>query len=374
MADDARKCMEALDRNKQDITMLWLLRHVEWLEQCKAGRELTDWARYRMQVSLKVASGDAFQQEVTREFKRRGIKPVAPERVVDNWSKDKTKRMCMDAGWPKPFFPVMLQTRPGPDEKGGTFMMFSSWQDAVHALVRMSQTKKYRGRDRVHPAEMVYENQVVDLDGYDYPCRLILDCDAKLSEHEGQTVESLTRLIEEVPQWFCKRLVELGAIKPTDRVVVYEKEKSREGKASRHYIFNIMGFSTWDTQDVLAKIFGGELEKQREREAKEKVKRPVALKAWQMVDPVPHHGRGQYSCLGFFDRKKKETQYPCLTRRLEIVNGEVVKRKTCKVARDESGLDHPQALALLHEACYSCLVPEFITMDRQFFVQRTVIS
>lgn len=368
----ARRCIEALDANRQDYTMLWLLKRVEWLEQCKAGRELTDWARNRMEVPMTIASGEEFQAEVSREFKSRGIKPVAPERVVDNWSKDKAKQMCLDAKWPKPYFPVMLQTRPGPKQKGGAFIMFSSWQDAMFALQRMAGTGLYRGREREYGAEMVYENQIVDMAGYDYPCRLILDCDAKISEHgEGHTVESLTRLIEEVPQWFVKRLVQIGAIKSTDRVVVYEKEKSRENKASRHYIFNIMGFSTWDTQAVLREIFGAEQQKERERESKKS--KAVALPVWKMVDTVPHHGRGQYSVLGFFDRNKKETEYPCITRRLEILNGEVMSSKPCKVSRAESGLDHPLALVMLHRTCYSSQVADFVTLDRKFMVQRTVI-
>lgn len=385
--DMARRCMEALDRNGQDITMLWLLKDVEWLEQCKAGRELTDWVRNRMEVPTKIASGEEFQAEVLREFKSRGgVRPVAPERVVDHWSKTPAKQLCLDAKWPKPFFPVMLQLNPrkpggpGGDSRKlpGAFVIFSCWQDAMLALRDMAIKRKFQGKDRWYAVEMVYENQIVDMGaeegtGYDYPCRLILDCDAKISEHgEGHTLESLKELIQQVPAWFVRRLVEIGAIKSTDRVVVFEKEKSRDNKASRHYIFNIMGYSTWDTKAVFDEIFAKEHEKEKELLAKKGVQKSVALPAWKMVDTVPHHGRGQYSVLGFFDKDKKETEYPCTTRRLEIVDGKIVSIRSSKLTRDRSNMDCPTALAMLQEACYSCFVPEFVTMHSKYMVQHSV--
>lgn len=365
------------------MTMLWLLKRPEWVEQCKAGRDLTDWVSNIMGIPLKVARSDEFQQEVLRVFVERGIRPIAPERVVDCWSKGPAKEMVLAAGWPKPFFPVMLQCRPGPDKPGsGAFIVFSSWQDAMIALAKISGARLYRGKDKDYPTEMVYENQVVDMAGYDYPCRLILDCDAKPSEFgDKYTVEELARKIDEVPAFFCKRLVEIGAIQATDRVVVIEKEKSRPGKASKHLVFNIMGFSTWDTQAVLREIFATELDKEKLADekalAKGQTRLPFAgtLPAWKMVDQVPHHGRGQYSVLGFYDSKKGEVEYPCLTRRLEIVDGRVVSCKACKVSRAESGLrNNERALSLLHDACYTCFVPDFITMDAKFMVQRTAVS
>lgn len=371
----ATRCIEELDKHRLDITMLWLLKHPEWLERCRAGRDLTSWVRM-MQVPMHIAKGEAFQGEVQREFKRRGIREVAPERVVDHWSKDPAKQLCLDAKWPKPYFPVMLQLNPR--KPGGAFLIFSSWQDAMLALRNISMQRKFKGKDKWYAVDMVYENQIVDMGGkdgtgYDYPCRLILDCDAKISEHgEGHTLESLKGLIEQVPAWFARRLVEIGAIRSTDRVVVFEKEKSRHNKASRHYIFNIMGYSTWDTNAVLFEIFGKEHEAEKVLMKKENSKKPPGLPAWKMVDIVPHHGRGQYSVLGFFDKDKQETEYPCITRRLEIVNGELKSIKPCKVSRKESSLDHPGALRMLHDACYSCFVPEFVTMDSKYMVQRSV--
>jgi len=375
MAEEARRCIAELDSKRQDITMLWLLREREWLERGKATRELRDWLQNTAKVSLKVAAGDEFQREVRREFSARGVRPVAPERAVESWRKDTAKDMCLNARWPRPCFPVMLQTRPGSEERGaGAFVVFSCWQDAMLALVKMSKTRSYKGQSRNYAADVVYENQLADMGGYDLPCRLILDCDAKLKEHgEGHTLESLQGLIDQVPAWFVRRLVEIGAIKPTDRVVVFEKEKSRHNKASRHYIFNIMGFSTWDTTTVLFEIFGKEHEKEKKLMEAGQVKKPPALPVWKMVDIVPHHGRAQYSVLGFFDRDKQETEFPCITRRMEIVNGEVKSMRRSQVSRADSSLKHPTALKMLHDTCYSCFAPEFVTMHPKFMVQRSVL-
>ncbi len=386
MTDHAQRCIAAMDESRLDITMLWLLKQPEWLEQCRAGRELTNWVR-KMEVPMHVAKSPEFQGEVLREFKSRGgARPVAPERYVDHWSKDPAKQLCLNANWPKPYFPVMLQLnprKPGDAELRklpGRFLIFSCWQDAILALQQISLTKKFKDSDgRWFPVTMIYENQIVDMGGrqgtgYDYPCRLILDCDAKLKEHgEGHTLESLQGLIDQVPAWFVRRLVEIGAIKRTDRVVVFEKEKSRHNKASRHYIFNIMGFSTWDTTTVLFEIFGKEHEKEKKLMEAGQVKKPPALPVWKMVDIVPHHGRAQYSVLGFFDRDKQETEFPCITRRMEIVNGEVKSLRRSQVSRADSSLKHPTALKMLHDTCYSCFAPEFVTMHPKFMVQRSVL-
>ncbi len=376
----ATRCIEALDSNQQDITMLWWLQQPKWLQQFKAGRDLLDWAMNTMGIPPREFTSDGFQREVTKAFEKRRVRPVAPDRVVANWKKDRAKEMCLAERWPKPYFPVMLQTRPGDGQEGsGSFIVFSSWQDAVIALREMAKTKRfhYAKEKRSYAATMVYENQLVDMDGYDYPCRIILDCDAKEAQFGGKyTLGQLGEAISRVPEWFARRLVEIKAIKPTDEVVVYEKEKSREGKASRHYVFNIVGLSTWDTQAVLREIFWTELEKEREAERQQKKLKESSLPApWHVTDPVPHHGRGQYSVLGFFDAKKGETQCPAITRKMVIVDGKLAKEPTpCKISREDSTLDHPLALQLLHRACYSCPVKDFVTMDPKFMTQRQVCA
>ena len=368
--------------------MLWLLKNTRWLEEFRFGMDLLDWVRNIMKVSFTVCGGKEFQQEVSREFSERGIRPVAPERCVESWKKDIAKEKCINAKWPKPYSPVMLQTRPGEGHQGsGAFVMFSSWQDAMIALQKIAETKSYTGADgKRYPAEMVYENQIADMYGYDYPCRIILDCDAKLKEFDGKySIEELCQSIDKVPEFFARRLIEIGAIEKTDVVVVYEKEKSREGKASRHYITNIKGRSTWETQQVLGEIFGAELEKMREaadkavnagggdgKKRKKSEEVPAIPEPWQVTDTVPHHGRGQYSVLGFFDKKKGETEYPCITRKWRIVGGKVVSRKACNVTRAESTLKHKMALQMLHKTCYTCPVDDFITIHKKFMTQKQV--
>ena len=384
MAAQARECIEALDARQQDITMLWSLKNPAWLRNFKAGRELLDWSANIVGVPESVSKGEDFQLEVKDEFRRRGIRAVAPERVVDFPRKDPVKEMCMDAKWPKPFFPVMLQTRPGPTQPGcGAFIMFSSWQDAMIALRIMAGTKRYKGKHTLYPAEMVFENQVTDMHGYDFPCRIILDCDAKPSEFGGRyTLEQLGEAIDSVAEWFAKRLVEIGAIKDTDRLIVFEKEKSRKDKASRHLIFNITARSTWETQHILRVIFGEEKLKAEAAERlaasgkKSKAREPEIPEPWRVVDAVPHHGRGQYSVLGFFDRKKGESENPNISKRMVIVNGKTVpdKRTAGLISRTDCIPENPLFLELLRRACYSCPTDEFVTIHPKFMLQKQVFS
>ena len=385
MAEDAQRCMQELDRKRQDITMLWLLKDTGWLERAKATRELRAWVQNTMGVRLQVAGGDKFQREVRRVFQERGVLPVAPERVVESWRKDTAKDMCLNAQWPKPCFPVMLQTRPGSEDRGaGAFVVFSCWQDAMHALVKMSKTRSYKAPQRSYAADVVYENQLVDMGGYDLPCRLILDCDAKVSEFDGRfTVEELDEVIDGAAEWFSRRMVEVGVISPEAAVVVYEKDKSRKGKASRHLIFNVLGYSTWDLQAILRLIVGAEVEKEKQAEASAKAKEQTRMPfdgkrppAWRLIDTVPHHGRGQYSVMGFYDAKRKgEVEYPCIKRRLTIVHGRrVAPPRPCVIAREDSDLSHAMALNMLHRTCFTCLVHDFITIDPKFMVQRTPVS
>ena len=346
MAAEARKCIEALDGRQQDITMLWYLKEPGWLKNFKAGLELLDWSVNIMEVQERVSARPDFQKEVSMEFKRRGVRAVAPDRVVDCWQKDTTKEMCMAAKWPKPFFPVMLQTRPGPTQtECGAFVMFSSWQDAMLALQIMSRTKRYKGKEKSYPAEMVFENQVGDMHGYDFPCRIILDCDAKPSDFGGKfTLEQLEDSIDGVAVWFTNRLIELGAIKESDKIVVYVKHK---------------------------------LDKEENPgDKKRKAPEPDSLEPWRVVDRVPHHGRGQYSVLGFFDKKKGETEYPTLSKRLVIVNGEMAldKMTTGRVSRSECTPDNPLFLELLRRACYTCPVEDFVTINPKFMVQKQVVE
>jgi hypothetical protein len=71
-------------------------------------------------------------------------------------TKQEVRDKCLEAKWPTPYFPVMLQTRP----KGavgftkrevmtraelGVFVLFSCWQDALFALMNMAGTRTFKG-------------------------------------------------------------------------------------------------------------------------------------------------------------------------------------------------------------------------------------
>ncbi len=65
------------------------------------------------------------------------------------------------------------------------------------------------------------------------------------------SLEEMEKSVQQVPAWFVRRLVEIKALKKSDKVVVVEKDKSRAGKVSKHYTFNILGLSKGDIFQVL---------------------------------------------------------------------------------------------------------------------------
>ena len=399
MVEAARRCIAALDSKKQDISMLFLLSQPDWLQRFPAGSRLVDWVRGEVKLLLGHVCNEDFRLEVRREFQSRGIRPIAPERYVYATTKEEAKNLCSSAGWPEPFFPVMLQTRPKGDQgfdrkaktkdqpKGprGVFIMFSCWPDAFFALIRMAATKQFKG----YAADIIFENQIVDMGPkkLSFPCRIILDCDAKKSEFDNQfEVEELEGVIDRVAPWFVGELVRIGALKPTDRVVCFEKKKSRKGKASRHLIFDIMGISTMDTREVLDRIFLTPLAKAKEERRLEeerraenpppKKQRPPSRKVLtplDVTDPAPMHGRGQFSTLLWYNPEKGEDEYPVVEYRLEIINGKVTKKTRLNVGRSESGPEHPKALSLLHCCCYSSFLAEFNVLSPDFLINKTVI-
>lgn len=402
MADAARRCIAALDAQKQDISMLFLLSKPAWLERFAAGRILIEWLRNDVKLKTGEVAPREFQAEVRRVFESRGIVPVAPERCVHATTKQEVRDRCLQAKWPTPFFPVMLQTRPEgaagfgrkeprKAEKLGVFILFSCWPDALHALIAMAGTKTYKG----YAADFVFENQVVDFGPKQlkFPCRIILDCDAKVAEFNDEyDIEELQQSIDQVAPWFVKQLVTLKAIKPTDEVVCYQKNKSRPGKASAHLIFGIMGISTDDIREVLDRIFVEPWRKEQERlklEAEKAAKRaesgedppkkkkqrlaPRKLpEPWQVADRSTMHGRNQFSTLFFKNPDKNEKEFPCIGYKLLIMNGEVKQRLRLPFTRAEFCPENPQALSLLRCCCYSSFMPEFVTLSPDFMMERGV--
>lgn len=382
--------------------MLFLLSKPAWLERFAAGRILIEWLRNDVKLKTGEVAPREFQAEVRREMESRGIVPVAPERCVYALTKQEARDKCLEAKWPTPFFPVMLQTRPkgavgfvkkGPwkKEESGVFILFSCWPDALFALISMAGTKTFRG----YAADFVFENQVVDFGPKQlkFPCRIILDCDAKVAEFNNEyDIEELQTSVDQVAPWFVKQLVTIKAIKPTDEVVCYQKTKSRPGKASAHLIFGIMGISTDDIREVLDRIFVEPWRKEQERlklEAEKATKRAeggedppkkkkqklVSKKLpepWQIADRSTMHGRNQFSTLFFKNPDKNEQEFPFVEWKLVIVNGEVKKRLRLPYTRAESGPENPKALHLLHCCCYSSFMPEFVTLSPDFMMERGV--
>ena len=98
--------------------------------------------------------------------------------------------------------------------------------------------------------QLYYECQIVG-----YPARVILDCDAYVEEFGGRlTMGEVQGIVEKVPVYFVTRLCEIGAVRRADTVVVVEKDKSRGNKASRHFVFNIIGVPTGDIKNVLHQV------------------------------------------------------------------------------------------------------------------------
>ena len=396
MVEAARRCIAALDAKSQDISMLFLLSDIPWLERFGSGQILVEWLRSEVKLKTGEVARKEFQAEVRREFKSRGIVPVAPDRYVYATTKQEVRDKCLEAKWPTPYFPVMLQTRPKgavgfskrevkKREELGVFVLFSCWQDALFALVNMAGKRTFKG----YAADFVFENQVVDFGPKQlkFPCRIILDCDAKVADFSNEFDESeLQQSIDQVPAWFSKQLVKIGAIKASDVVVCYQKNKSRPGKASAHFIFGIMGISTDDIREVLDRIFVAPWKKAQEQAAKggeskgeeppKKKKQKLAPKKlpepWQVVDRSTMHGRNQFSTLFFKNPDKNEQEFPCIGYKLLIQNGEIRKRLELRFTREEFTPQNPEALKLLRCCCYSSIMSDFVTISPNFMVEKGV--
>ena len=398
MAEAAQKCMTALDAGRQDISMLFLLSKWDWLMRFNSGQLLVNWVRGEMKLRGAEVCCPEFHAEVRREFGARLMRPVAPERVVHAVTKDRAKQLAVEAGWPCPFFPVMLQTRP-PDGGGfrrkkadpggeytpGVFVIYSCWVDAIYGLIVMSGTNQFKH----YPAAVVFENQIVDMGPrlLSYPCRIILDCDAKLAEFNHEyTLAELRECIDGVALWFVRQLLLIKAIKPTDRVVANQKNKDRATKASSHLTFNIAGISTHDIREVLERIFGRPRKEEEDRQKqavkpetddpqkkkKAKLTKKKALpEFWRVTDAAPFHGRAQFSTLLFYDKNKGETRAPIVVRELTFVNGEIVLEHVLDTAGQvELGPTNPDVLNLLNRCCYSSITPDFVTLSADFMVPK----
>lgn len=379
-----------MDEQGLDYTMLWLVKHWDWLGRFKFGRELLAWID-RMGLHRQEVCCKEFHSQVTKSFKERGVRKIAPQRMVWAIRKADLYEQAEAQRWPRPYCPFMIQTRPpAPSEaelrehgenfrRAGVFVMFSNWQDGFFKILEIAgcnilkdQTgrplRDFRGE--VHRVAVLYENQITKLAGVDYPCRIILDCDLKCDDFKGKcSLEDMIKSTEQVPIWFVKRLMEIRAIKRSDTVVIVEKDKSRPGKVSKHYTFNILGLSKGDIFQVLDTVF-----KKPFLEAKKVHPRVTArvesgglIMPYEIADTTTMHGNNQFSVVLIHDPKKKETRNPVQGKVIRVSKGgELIDMMEAPWAHTANDPDHKHAMDMLFLSCYTNFTANSITLDPRF--------
>jgi len=372
MAEHARRCIQELDERGCDYTVLWLAKHYDFLARFSGGEKILNFLEGEMGLSRMQAQDPGFHGEITEEFVRRGVENRHPKRYVSAYYKEELFNLERDAGWPEPYIPFLFQMRPG------GFYLFWSWQTAFHWLRYKTIHDNASPFAREGP-QLFYECQIVG-----YPARIILDCDAYLEEFGGRlSMHELQGIVAKIPVYFVTRLGEMGAIKREDVVVVVEKDKSRGGKASRHFVFNIIGIPTGDIKNVLHRVFVAQFQDERaeyNRRRKEFGKDPANTgkcpTAWGhidvkkgfppalLTDTSTMHGRNQFSTL-FCGKAGEEP--PRISRIWRISNhGQDVQVKNGPWAGERHVPDHASAISMLGLACYSSLIPDAVTLRKDF--------
>lgn len=389
MAGHAARCIAVMDEQGLDFTMLWLVKHWDWLGRFKFGNELLAWID-RMDLHRQEVCCKEFHDKVTRVFKERGVRKIAPQRMVWAIRKADLYEQAEKQKWPRPYCPFMIQTRPpelsedelkarGGFKRAGVFVMFSNWQDGFFKILEIagcSILKDQSGRPlrdfrgEVHQVAVLYENQITRLEGVDYPCRIILDCDLKCADYQGKcSLEDMIKSTEQVPIWFVRRLMEIRAIKRADTVVVIEKDKSRPGKVSKHYTFNIIGLSKGDIFSVLDLVFKQPFlaDKKSNLTVTARVVPGELISPIEIADTTTMHGNNQFSVMLLHHVKKGETKNPVQTAEIRISRGgEGVERVETPWAHMANDPEHPDAMWMLFKSCYSNFTPNSITMDPRF--------
>jgi len=359
----ADRCIARLDAEQLDISQLFGARHWEWLDCTEQGRGLKRFLEVDMGLHRQEAVCAEFHARVHEVFQRRGIVNLAPERRVEAYRKEELFARYRAAEWPKPHTPYLIQMRPG------LFVLLSNYQAGFHLIRDMAGSRKYQREDgRYIPVTLLYEGQMEEI-----PCRIILDCEAYVSQFEGRLSHAeLLESVREVPQAFVRRLARLEAI-PRDCVVrVYEKDKCRGDKISFHYIFNIlMSDPTVDGRNALAQAiiepFRGERAVWKETKSMVHTLDPETRQCKEPllhVDACTVKGRHQFSVV--FSCKAGEE--PCrITRRLEISErGERVREVASAWASEPHVPTHPHALEMLYYGGFTHWIKDSITIDKRF--------
>jgi hypothetical protein len=389
MAEYALACIARMDTEKLDFTMLWLVKHWDWLSRFKAGLDLRYWIENSMGLHRQEVCCEEFHNQVTKVHAQRGVRRIAPSRMVWAIRKAELYDKVKLAAWPKPYFPFMIQTRPpvATEEelksrdgfrRAGVFVMFSNWQDGFFKIIEIASCHVLKDQNgnplrdysgEIHQVAILYENQITKLEGRDCPCRIILDCDLSCAKFEDRfSLDDMIKSTEQVPIWFVKRLAEINAIKKTDVVVVIEKDKSRPGKVSKHYTFNLLGLSKGEIFQVLNEIFKKPfMAKKKGLKVTASVDYDGLIEPYEIADTSTMHGNNQFSTVLMHDPKKKESRNPVQTVSIKISNGgTLVERKKTPWARVANDPDHPHAMHMLALSCYTNFTANSILLDQRF--------
>lgn len=372
MSDHADACIAYFDERKLDITVLWLLQHWDWLDTFVFGRKLVAFIERTMRLRRNHVARREFHERVTNVFLERGVQKLCPERVVQAYRKEELFKLCCDAKWPEPFFPFMLQMRPG------IFALFANWQDGFYWILEKTGKRVHTTLEgRNIPVDLLYENQIIGLGEHgDFPSQMIIDFDAYVNEFGGAlTMPDLEALMASVLPWFAGKLVEIGAIGRDQTLTAVVKKKSRTGtskgdKVSCHCIINLLEVSTRGTREILRKVFIEQFAKERKIQKEKKSMQHVEMGSDAclalLADSATMHGRNQFSVL--FCGKAGESP-PKLTRIVKLGDGgKRVQSSPWRWVDDEHLPTHEHALEMLFHACYSCMNMKTVIPNARFLI------
>ena len=360
MADIAEACIHQLLSNGRDYTLLLYIQFWNFLDKFPKGQRLKEFIEVEMGLQRAQVECDEFHARITLEFQTRGIQNLAPKRMVHAYRKEELFQLMTSADWPEPYFPFILQMRPG------VFIAFSTWQTGFRHTIWMTGRGYHEYNTRQLQCVMLYECQV-----HDAPSRIILDCDAYEKEFEGiMSMSELQEVMSDVPRWFVMKLVENGAIEKGTLIKVIEKEKSRGFKASRHFIFNIVGISRGDIANLLNRIFVTPFRVIRDLHRVNKNWKHVDLMTpeWQALvcDTATMHGSNQFSTV-FVGKPGERPPGMTWIHEIRITDqGTQITKTAAPWAGQDHIPTHPEALQMLYWACYSHPISDMVILNPSF--------
>ena len=376
----AEECLALCKERDVDPHLLFALRHWHWLDHTRFGKQFKAFIEMHTRVTGAAMHNEgawrAFKKRVVEEIDATGVVNIAPHLRVEAYRMDEllARYNAVRDQWP-PHKPYLVQMRPG------LFILLSNCQAGFHLVRDMARKGRYVSSEgRSLAVELLYEKQVVG-----EPCRIILDCEAYSGDYDGtMSKDELTESMRHVPVMLTRELVRVGAIRREDRVVVVEKNKSREGaggakgdKVSFHFVFNIVGVPTGDLKRALGELVLGPYWAMHARAKKAKscaeVARLIAgsrgedgvyTAALAHVDPATVKGMHQFSLV--FSRKKKE-QPPRIDWIYEITDGGARgSQKESAFYGIPLAAEHERALDMLYLGGYVHWTPRTIVLASKF--------